>query len=459
MKAQSDFFKSSVQKMAFLGNNNINLKYYQLPTFISKNTFYNKNILNNSKSKVNNRYYLNNNNRIISFSKTKSKIKKNKSLSSSSNKQPNKANTNFYLSNINFYNSGTTMFKSDKLDNLKNINNFNLNSMNNGIYNKYSSKTVPKKNTLYKIKSTGTPLNNNNQHLKKIKIINNSNNVNNNDINNNNITTSFVNKNYFNNNKSINNFDFKYTFNIGNDNSLDKILSQNYSMYPEAKHSLNSFDVISAYGVNTYKGIFRNYNEDRVSIIVNAKNPNKNKNNNNNNENNSKKWPNISYFGIFDGHAGNKCSEYLKNNLHHFIFNSIHFPNSPLKSIEQGFKNCEKNYLKSIHNKTHNQYYDYSGSCAIIILIINDMCYIANLGDSRAIYSYNSGSQFLQLSRDQKPNDPKEKKRIYKAGGSIFKATLSQYGLNFSLKESELGFKIPFRILPGRLAVSIYLII
>lgn len=87
------------------------------------------------------------------------------------------------------------------------------------------------------------------------------------------------------------------------------------------------------------------------------------------------------------------------------------------------------------------------------------MCYIANLGDSRAIYSYNSGFYFYQLSRDQKPNDPKEKKRIYKAGGSIFKSTLSQYGLSFPFKESELGFKIPFRILPGRLAVSRFLII
>ena len=31
------------------------------------------------------------------------------------------------------------------------------------------------------------------------------------------------------------------------------------------------------------------------------------------------KWPNINYFAIFDGHAGNKCSEYLKNNLEEFL--------------------------------------------------------------------------------------------------------------------------------------------
>ena len=440
MKTQADFFKRSVQKMAILGNNNNNMKYYQLPTFMPKNTFYNKNFLNHSKNKVNNRYYLNNNNRILPLTNSK----KIKSLSTT-HKQPIKSNNNFYLSNVNFYNSNTL----PKMDILENINNHNIKNLN---INKNSSKTVPKKNTLYKIKTSGTPLNLN-QNLKKIKLLNNANNnMENNNFDNKtlNSTNKFVNNNYIN----FSNFDFKSNLNFGNESTLEKILNENYALYQEAKHSVNSFDLISAYGVNTYRGIFRNYNEDRVSIIVNAKNPKKNINNNENN-----KWPNISFFGIFDGHAGNKCSEYLKNNLHHFIFNSNQFPNFPLKAIELGFKNCENSYIKSIHNKTRNQYYDYSGSCAIIVLIIDDMCYIANLGDSRAIYSYDTGTKFYQLSRDQKPNDPKEKKRIYKAGGSIFKASLSQYGLPFTIKESDLGFKIPFRILPGRLAVSISLII
>ena len=447
MKTQADFYKKSIQKMNFFGNKNANLQYYQLPTFMPKNTFYNKNFLNNSKNSTNIRYYLKNNNPILPLTKSK----KSKSLSTT-NRQPIKSNTNFYLSNMNFYNSATVI-KNDLLDNY-----------NNKIINpiKKTSKTVPKKNNLYKIKTSGIPLNMN-QNLKKIKLLNNiNNNTNiNNEINNNihnnyeNKTLNITNNKFMNNNYTYyNNFDFKSNINFGNENSLERIISENYALYQDAKHSLNSFDLISAYGVNTYRGIFRNYNEDRVSIIVNAKNPKKNIYKDENN-----KWPNVSFFAIFDGHAGNKCSEYLKNNLHHFIFNSHHFPNFPLKAIDQGFKNCENSYMKSIHNKTRNQYYDYSGSCAIIVLIIDDMCYVANLGDSRAIYSYDSGNKFYQLSRDQKPNDPKEKKRIYKAGGSIFKASLSQYGFPFTIKESELGFKIPFRILPGRLAVSIYLII
>ena len=105
--------------------------------------------------------------------------------------------------------------------------------------------------------------------------------------------------------------------------------------------------------------------------------------------------------------------------------------------------------------KNNKEYSDFSGSCAIIILIIGDMCYTINLGDSRAIYSYDTGKKFYQLSRDQKPNDQIEKDRIYNGGGSIFKTNITQYGAG--VKESELGFKIPFRILPGRLSVSIIL--
>ena len=229
--------------------------------------------------------------------------------------------------------------------------------------------------------------------------------------------------------------------------NLDELITSIYRFYIPAKHSFKSFDSIISYGVNTYRGIVRNYNEDRVSIVVNVKNTNPSK---------YKEWPNISFFGIYDGHAGDKCSEYLKNNLHHNIFNNDYFPKEPLKAIEFGFQECEKNFFLSI-KKPYNNVTDYSGSCALVIIIINNMCYCANLGDSRAIYSYDSGRIFYQISRDHKPNDNIEKKRIIKGGGSVFKTNLSQLGFQFrGLKESDLGFKLPYRINPGRLSVKFF---
>ncbi len=61
-----------------------------------------------------------------------------------------------------------------------------------------------------------------------------------------------------------------------------------------------------------------------------------------------------------------------------------------------------------------------SGSCCIVALIVGDICYVANVGDSRAIISSHSGLKVAALSRDHKPLDDLEKPRILEAGGKIY---------------------------------------
>lgn len=63
---------------------------------------------------------------------------------------------------------------------------------------------------------------------------------------------------------------------------------------------------------------------------------------------------------------------------------------------------------------------DRSGSCAIIALIVGDTCYVANVGDSRAIMSVDGGEKILLLSKDHKPEDEDETKRIEENGGRIY---------------------------------------
>lgn len=46
-----------------------------------------------------------------------------------------------------------------------------------------------------------------------------------------------------------------------------------------------------------------------------------------------------------------------------------------------------------------------SGSCANVVLIVNDMIYVANVGDSRAILSIDCGASIAMVSRDHKPDD------------------------------------------------------
>ena len=53
----------------------------------------------------------------------------------------------------------------------------------------------------------------------------------------------------------------------------------------------------------------RNYNEDRVAIILNIMKP-KSK------EGKVAYWPKCSFFGIYDGHGGSACADFLRDNLH-----------------------------------------------------------------------------------------------------------------------------------------------
>lgn len=63
---------------------------------------------------------------------------------------------------------------------------------------------------------------------------------------------------------------------------------------------------------------------------------------------------------------------------------------------------------------------DRSGSCAIVIILVDDICYTANLGDSRAIMSCAGGKYLANLSHDHKPGCASEEQRITNAGGKIY---------------------------------------
>jgi serine/threonine protein phosphatase PrpC len=60
---------------------------------------------------------------------------------------------------------------------------------------------------------------------------------------------------------------------------------------------------------------------------------------------------------------------------------------------------------------------------------VNKKCFIANVGDSRALLSQNNGQKIINLSQDHKPNLEVEMKRIQNSGGQIYQY-LSNSGLS-----------------------------
>ena len=223
-----------------------------------------------------------------------------------------------------------------------------------------------------------------------------------------------------------------------------EILNKEFKKLSLCKTSTKSMGLIKAYGVNTNQGIVRNYNEDRVTIIINMIKP----------INYIKPyWPKISFFGIYDGHGGNGCAEFLKDNLHKFIANDKNFPENISESIYSGFYKAEKEFLNNFAiNKNTNIIKDKSGSCALIMLLIDTKIYIANVGDSRCILSLNNGTKYKVVTEDHKPNSEKEKKRILENGGKIYQSQTPISNLiNKNSNQILLG---PYRVFPGRLSCS-----
>lgn len=196
------------------------------------------------------------------------------------------------------------------------------------------------------------------------------------------------------------------------------------------------------YAVNTTNGIIRTYNEDRVSIVINIKRKSDWKH---------QRWPNCSYFSIFDGHGGALCADFLKDNLHKMILENSNFPDNPVAAIEQGCAQAEHDFCKFALKQTN---IEKSGSCGIVLLIIEEKVYLANIGDSRAIVSEMGGKSCSNLTTDHKPEELREKERIERNGGKVMKNNyLDTYKFLMPMLNNRIC-ELPFRLYPGGLSVS-----
>lgn len=242
---------------------------------------------------------------------------------------------------------------------------------------------------------------------------------------------------------------------ITQDINIEVLSNIQFPNYPKVQTSIYPFSKIMGFGANSFQGLVRDHNEDRLKVILDYKI-------NKSFSSNGKIFtPNISYFAVYDGHGGQNCCNFLQENLHTYLFTSEFFPLYPLKAIEQSFDKAEVTFEYMALDKENKRLIDKSGSCALIALIIDEWCYLSYLGDSRALYSYDSGNQLFQISRDHKPGDMKERTRIEKAGGNIYKDTrLKINGHKIKVNEKDApGVVFPYRVTPGNLSVRLFIII
>ena len=212
-----------------------------------------------------------------------------------------------------------------------------------------------------------------------------------------------------------------------------EIFGQYHPKFKPSTHSLdyefkNSDELIKAYAYNTCEGNIRDYNEDTITATKINLNP-KEKNNY------------CYFFAIYDGHGGNGCSLYLKNNLHKNI------TEFSVNGIKSAIELTENNFLTKKAVDYNNNLIDTSGSCGVILLIKNKKFIIANIGDSRLVIFKNK--RMIFSTKDHKPNTYLEKRRIELAGGIVYQTRTA-----IPIYQNGKLIEIPWRVAPGGLSVS-----
>ena len=94
----------------------------------------------------------------------------------------------------------------------------------------------------------------------------------------------------------------------------------------------------------------------------------------------------VSFYAVFDGHAGTDAAAYAAAHLHELLVESPAYPENPVQAFQEAFITCDKDFVATSKK---------SGSTAVCALIKGGMLYAAWLGDSQASLG-KFFTQFLQ---------------------------------------------------------------
>ncbi|XP_060553642.1 LOW QUALITY PROTEIN: integrin-linked kinase-associated serine/threonine phosphatase 2C-like, partial [Ruditapes philippinarum] len=134
----------------------------------------------------------------------------------------------------------------------------------------------------------------------------------------------------------------------------------------------------------------------------------------------------VSLYGVFDGHGGVRASRFASENLHKNLRDK--FPKGDITVVEKeirkafidAFKKTDEDFLKQA-TKSKPVWKD--GTTAILVLLINETMYIANIGDSQAVLCrYKEDTKTcvpVPLSVPHNPSLYDERMRIQKQGGHV----------------------------------------
>ncbi|GIZ44167.1 hypothetical protein CKM354_000737200 [Cercospora kikuchii] len=121
----------------------------------------------------------------------------------------------------------------------------------------------------------------------------------------------------------------------------------------------------------------------------------------------------ISFFGVYDGHGGDKVALYTGEHLHEIVAKQDSFKSKDFEqALKDGFLAIDRAILSDPKYEE-----EVSGCTASVGIITHDKIFVGNAGDSRSVLGIKGRAK--PLSFDHKPQNEGEKARICAAGGFV----------------------------------------
>jgi len=121
----------------------------------------------------------------------------------------------------------------------------------------------------------------------------------------------------------------------------------------------------------------------------------------------------ISFFGVYDGHGGDRVAQFAGENIHEIVAKQEAFQKGDFEqALKDGFLATDRAILGDPRYEE-----EVSGCTASVGIISNKKIYVGNAGDSRSVLGVKGRAK--PLSFDHKPQNEGEKARINAAGGFV----------------------------------------
>lgn len=179
---------------------------------------------------------------------------------------------------------------------------------------------------------------------------------------------------------------------------------------------------VREYGVASDQGIRRTMEDEHVALVEND----------------------VAFFGVYDGHGGRQCAEYVRDHLHHTILQHPDVRVAPSRAITDAFAHIERNFL-SLNDDAHSS----AGCVCAAALIQGDLLTVGNVGDCEVVLA-RAGAPMLLTVKHNPSCNAAEATRVTQAGGCIFNRRVGHPYLNprlcslaVSRAVGDAGFKLP----------------